>query len=79
MPSHKMHSLFPVLVLVCRFCSLDGNWFAATLLSSHHMLDQCTRTSGDERFVRLICLYKNAIFLPCQRISGFGMPLLVCC
>ena len=53
-PSHKMGSvcLFVCLfVFVCRFCTLDADWFAALLLSAHHMLGQRIGTSVDlERY-----------------------------
>ena len=45
-----------VVFLVCRFCTLDADWFAAPLLSAHHMLGQWTGTSVDERFGTLIWL-----------------------
>ena len=64
--SHGMASYnflaFSFVVLVCRFCTLDADWFAApAVFSSHHihMLDQWTGTSGAERFGTLICLYKR--------------------
>ena len=44
----------------CRFFDLpilhSGHWFAAPLLSAHHMLGQWTGTSVDERFGTLIWL-----------------------
>ena len=65
---------FFFLVLVCRFCTLDADWFASTLLLTHHMLGQWTGTSGDEWFgtLGLTTEYRATfhIVLPSQWLVG---------
>ena len=68
---------FFFVVLVCRFCTLDPDWFAAPLLSAHHMLGQWTGTSSDKWFgmLGLTTEYRATfhIVLPSQWLVGLSV------
>ena len=69
--SHNMESVCSLSFWVCRLCPLDGDWFAARLLSAHHMLGQWT--SVEEWFEMLLWLINT--YAPCHIFTMRSTPI----